>query len=286
MRARAAIVVSVRSLEILADIAQVNGGLVTRQQALQAGLRDDHLAYLVKRGLVARIARGVYAVGVSVPDGRVIAESWHAALSFESAAAWLGIDLPSPVDRLHVTVPRARGRYAEKVPGIRLHRADVAPWDIAVVRGTRVTSPLRTAMDICRHAAIDDAVAIVDAFLRARRFTIDEFLHAAARSKGPGRLRIQVAASLSDPRSGSILESLTRVLLWRHGLPRPHTQLSVSGSRGWIGRVDFAWPKNKVILECDGYEFHAARHSFQHDRRRWSAVTAADGSWRSSHGST
>jgi len=265
----------VRSLETLADIAQANGGLVTRPQALAAGVRDDHLAYLVKRGSIARIARGVYAIGASVPDARVIATSWQAAISFESAAAWRGVDLPRPVDRLHVTVPRARGRYAEKVPRIRLHRADVAPWDIGVVRGARVTTPLRTAMDICRHAATEDAVAIVDAFLRAGAFTVEELLHAARCTKGPGRLRIQVAASLADPQSGSILESLARVLLWRDGLPAPRTQLSLKGGRGWIGFVDFAWPDHRVVLECDGYEFHAAREPFQRDRRRWSAISAA-----------
>jgi hypothetical protein len=265
----------VRSLDVLAEIAQSNGGLVTRQQCLAAGLRDDHLAYLVWRGLLARIARGVYAVGAAVPDALAISVGWHAAISFESAAAWYGVDLPAPVDRLHVTVPRCRGRYAEKVAGVRLHRADVAPWDLAVLRGARVTRPLRTAMDICRHAPVDHAVAIVDAFLRSRLFTTTDFLHAARLSKGPGRLRIQVAASLVDPSSGSILESLARVLMWRDDLPTPQTQVSIQGSRGWIGRVDFAWPDRKVILECDGYEFHAAKEPFQRDRRRWSALTAA-----------
>jgi hypothetical protein len=265
----------VRSLDVLRDLAQSNAGLVTRRQALGAGLRDDHLAYLVKRGAIARIARGVYAIGAPIPDALAISASWHAAISFESAVAWLGMDLPAPVDRLHVTVPRRRGRYAEKVPGIRLHRADVAPWDIAIVRGARVTKPLRTAMDICRHAPVDQGVAVVDALLRARAFSIGELLSAAQMSKGPGRLRIQVAASLADPDSGSILESLARVLMWRDGLPTPQTQLSIRGSRGWIGRVDFAWPDHKVLLECDGYEFHAARDRFQADRRRWSALAAA-----------
>jgi hypothetical protein len=264
------------SLDTLAGIARSNGGLVTRPQARAAGVGDHHLAYLVRRGQIARVARGVFAVGAPIPDARAIATGWHAAISFESAVAWLGVELPAPVAQLHVTVPRRRGRYAEKVPGIRLHRADVAPWDVVTVRGAPVTSPIRTAMDICRHAATEDAVAIVDAFLRARAFTMGEFLGAARRSKGPGRLRIQVAASLADPVSGSILESLTRVLMWRAGLPVPHTQLSVKGAEGWIGRVDFAWPDRKIIVECDGYEFHAAREPFQRDRRRWSALTAAD----------
>ena len=64
--------------------------------------------------------------------------------------------------------------------------------------------------------------------LRAHAFTVAEYLSAARRAQGPGRLRIQVVASLADPQSGSILESLARVLLWRHGLPAPNSQLSVA----------------------------------------------------------
>jgi hypothetical protein len=133
-------------------------------------------------------------------------------------------------------------------------------------------------MDICRHAALEKSVTIVDAFLRDRAFTMDELLVAAARSKGPGRLRIQAAARLVDAQSGSILESMTRVLMWREDLPNPVTQLTVNGSGGRIGRVDFAWPDRRVILECDGYEFHSRREAFQQDRRRWSALSAAG--WR------
>jgi very-short-patch-repair endonuclease len=73
--------------------------------------------------------------------------------------------------------------------------------------------------------------------------------------------------------SGSILESLTRVLLWRHHLPVAVSQHPFCHpQRGLIGYVDFAWPQLKAILECDGYEFHSSRGPFQKDRRRWSAI--------------
>lgn len=265
-------------IDRLTRIAVANQGLVTRQQALTAGVRDHHLAHLVRRGLLARVARGVYAVGEPIPDARALAAAWRAVISYDSAAAWLGFDLPEPVDLLHLSVARSRGRYAERVPGTRLHRADIAPGDIVMVRGARVTCPLRTAMDVSRHAPVDHSVALVDAMLRAGAFTVDEYLGVARRAKGPGRLRIQVVASLVDPDSGSVLESLTRTLLWRHGLAPERTQFSVRGQGGWIGRVDFAWPEQRLIVECDGYEFHAARDPFQKDRRRWSALTAA--SWR------
>lgn len=255
-----------------------SGGVLTRSRALEVGVSPRELAGYVAAGSIARIGRGKYVVGEPLPDPHRIAASWLAVISFESAVAWHGVDLPRPVDKVHVTVARSRGRWAQRVPGIRLHRADLAAGEVVSVRGALVTSPIRTATDIARHLGVDEAVAIVDAFIRAGRFTADEFASAARRAKGPGRLRIQVVAQLVDPFSGSVLESLTRVLLWRAGLPSPVSQLSLRGPNGWVGRVDFAWPDHRVVLECDGFAYHSSTDEFHRDRRRWSGITAAG--WR------
>jgi hypothetical protein len=84
-------------------------------------------------------------------------------------------------------------------------------------------------------------------------------------------------ARLVDPRSGSVLESLARVLLWRNGFLPPSSQYLVKHpGTGWRGYLDFAWPLLRVALECDGYEWHAARDPFQRDRRRWSTLSRMD----------
>jgi len=141
------------------------------------------------------------------------------------------------------------------------------------VRGVRVTRPIRTALDITRHTTLDYAVAVVDAFMRAGLFSNDEFVSAASQMQGPGRVRLRLVASLIDPLSGSILESLTRMLLWRNEIVAPTSQYPfVHPRHGLIGYFDFGWDALKAILECDGYEFHAARGPFQKDRRRWSAI--------------
>jgi very-short-patch-repair endonuclease len=63
------------------------------------------------------------------------------------------------------------------------------------------------------------------------------------------------------------------------GLPEPVPQLNVVDADGrWIARVDFAWPDQRVILECDGFEYHQDRATFERDRRRWTALTRAG--WR------
>lgn len=269
-------------MEALADLyelARRNGGLVTRIQADGVGLADQRLTDLVRAGVIARVARGVYSLGsepVHPADPRVVTTACMVVLSHESAAAWFGVDLPAPTRVTHVTAPRSRGRRSDSIAGARLHRASLRPAEISVVHGIRVTCPLRTALDIARHCSTEVAVAVVDAFIRARLLGVEEFGLAAAQTQGPGRVRIQLVATLVDPQSGSILESLTRVLLWRHDLPTPTPQHPFwHPHHGLVGYVDFAWPELKAILECDGYEFHSSRVPFQKDRRRWSAIGGA-----------
>jgi predicted transcriptional regulator of viral defense system len=263
----------------LYEIARCNGGLVTRAQARAVGVSDQRLHELVRHGVVARVAHGVYAMGTTPhcrADPLVVTTACNVGLSHESAAAWYGVDLPEPPDHTHVTAPRNRGRRRDAISGVRLHRKTLGGYEVTELRGVRVTTPLRTALDIARHASLEHGVAIVDSFLRAGMLSADEFIAAAGRCHGPGRVRIQLVASLIDSKSGSILESLTRVLLWRNQIPPPTSQYSFTHpTRGWIGYMDFAWPQVRAILECDGYEYHASRIPFQKDRRRWSAIGGA-----------
>lgn len=76
-----------------------------------------------------------------------------------------------------------------------------------------------------------------------------------------------------------MLESLCRVLLLNAGLGPPQTQLVVRDRTGkWIGRVDFAWADARLVVEADGFAFHADRKSYRADRRRGNALVLAG--WR------
>lgn len=269
-------------MDILAALFEVGrhyGGLVTTSQAESIGVADQRLSDLARCGAISRVAHGVYAVA---PDGAdeinpvAIATAHNVALSYESAAAWCGADLPRPPRIVHATASRNRGRRSDSISGAQLHRADLAAHEVHTMSGVRVTVPLRTALDIARSRSVEDAVAIVDSLMRATPLRAEEFILAASRLKGPGRTKALTVATLINEKSGSILESFTRVLMWRHGLPDPVAQYSFTHpSGGWIGYMDFAWPEFRAILECDGYEYHASRDSFQKDRRRWTAVSGS-----------
>ena len=53
-------------------------------------------------------------------------------------------------------------------------------------------------------------------------------------------------------------------------LPRPHTNVRVGGHE-----VDFLWPDQRLIVEVDGFAFHATRSAFERDRARDRAHQAA-----------
>jgi hypothetical protein len=73
---------------------------------------------------------------------------------------------------------------------------------------------------------------------------------------------------LLDPKSGSVLESLFRVLVITAGIRPPSTQFTVVDHGQEVGRFDFAWIAERLIVEIDGYAFHSSRDQFRQDRRR------------------
>jgi very-short-patch-repair endonuclease len=67
------------------------------------------------------------------------------------------------------------------------------------------------------------------------------------------------------------------LLLLRAGLPAPTAQYRVFDDDGFVARVDFAWPEQRLALEYDG-QWHAEPGQFVRDRRRLNRLVAAG--WR------
>jgi very-short-patch-repair endonuclease len=56
----------------------------------------------------------------------------------------------------------------------------------------------------------------------------------------------------------------------RHGIPRPLTQQPLLGRR-----VDFLWPRERVVVETDGWRAHGTARAFQADRAATNALLLA-----------
>ena len=65
------------------------------------------------------------------------------------------------------------------------------------------------------------------------------------------------------PWTRSELERAILALIRDAGLPEPQVNVIVCGHL-----VDFWWPRERLVVEVDGYLWHKSRRSFEEDRRR------------------
>jgi very-short-patch-repair endonuclease len=187
------------------------------------------------------------------------------AVSHQSAARVWGIELVEPGGE-HVTVPRNRGRV--HLPGWTVHRADLASDEVEMRGDIRATTPVRTVLDLARLLPFAQAVVAADSALRQSLFSLEVLLSTVAAVVGRGAGRVRALGSAVDPASGSVLESMLRVLLVGHGLGPTYTQWPILDGERFIARVDFAWPAARLVVEADGFAYHSDRASYRHDRER------------------
>jgi hypothetical protein len=250
------------------------GGYATRLGLMKQGVSRRALTAAVRDGRVLRVRHGVYAAGL--PDGidhlRVAVVALRGVVSHDSAAALWGLDLAHQPGQ-YVTVARNRSRAKHR--GITVRRADVGETEVR--RGVRVTTVLRTVLDCAAELTLAEAVVVADSALRDRYITLDELRTAAAQVRGKHAPKVRRVAALADDRSGSVLESLLRVLLVEAGLAPDECQWTLRDESGrFVARVDFAYLSARLIIEADGFEFHRARDDYRKDRRRANAYCRGD----------
>lgn len=254
------------------------GGIARRRDLLRAGLTRRRLVRLVRQGRLRPLTPHLYT-NVAHPAAdeqlRALALGVDGTISHEHAALMWGMELVCTPDLLSVTV--ARNRSGLSRPGATIHRSTLAADDRTLRDGVWVTTALRTVLDLSRSLPLPEAVAVADSALRRTLVTVEELTAGLCRlPPGVGRVRVAHVLRLVDPESGSVLESLCRVLLHQAGLAPEQTQLALRTAGGrWIGRVDFAWPSARLVVETDGFAFHADRASYRKDRRRGNALVLA-----------
>ena len=190
----------------LVALAEEQDGLLTTDQARQAGFTNSVLARLVQRGRIERTARGVYRVPY-IPPGRFSqhreAVLWakanrgpsDVALSHATALVVYGISDANP-QLIHLTVPRSARLRRQKPKGVVVHRQDLSPEEITVEEGIPLTTISRTVADLLHsngridlvRQAISDARhagLISDAQVRQLRRRVEEHLRSLREQKEP-----------------------------------------------------------------------------------------------------
>lgn len=153
--------------------------------------------------------------------------------------------------------------------GIRIHRT----WyldakDVRRRRGIPVTSPARTALDLCsqlpdRGARRAVRKALSQGFLNVRQLL--EVLHRQSRRPGAARLGRIVAEGAVPTRTE--LEDAVLDLILAAGLGRPDVNVPlILDGRRLV--PDFRWPGRKLIVEADSRTWHDNKLAREDDAER------------------
>ena len=136
--------------------------------------------------------------------------------------------------------------------------------------GVPTTTIARTVADLGRQYGVASAVVPLDFALHHHLVTEAELFEVLlACWTWPGIRKANRAVSLADARAESPLESLSRLVLRRLGIPPPTLQLEVADERGaFVGRADFGWEERGVVGEADGLGKYAEREILRAEKER------------------
>lgn len=265
------------SLEPLAALYVGQCGVFSRLQALAQGFDDDAIARRIRSGEWVREAPGVYGVRwfPDLPDRRLwvayLAVGPTAVVSHECAAARRGFG-SVPQDRLVLT--SGRGSH-HRVAGATVHQLlDVLPHHIVIEDGFRITTIPRTIVDCAATVSAVRLERMVEHGIRRKLVTTKEIRDVVgdvARRGKPGMAKLGRALSKFGPGTvvgDTVLEKLLLVAVLGAGNPMPVPQFPHPGRHPGKGRVDFAYPDLKVILEADGRPWHERIADVARDRQR------------------
>jgi len=266
----------------IAELAQHQHGLVTREQLLEAGLGRRAIDHRLQRRWLQPIHRGVYAAGHSVlsAEGRwtaaVLAGGRGAVLSQRSAAALWGIRATTSA-RIDVTVPRWRRPRT----GVRFHESEVARDELTTLRGIPVTTVPRTLLDLAavvEPRVLERAVEQAEVLRLSDALSLVDLVDRYPGRRGLAAIKAILAAQcVGSAITRSELEDRFLALLDQAGLPRPDVNRSVRVRGRWI-EGDCVWLPQRMIAELDGHAFHATAAAFERDRSRDRVLQAAG--WR------
>lgn len=219
--------------------------------------------------------RGVYLVGpvagpYAAEMAAVAACGGDAVVSHESAGALWGQVSPRHRPALPHVIATKGGRRRS---GIQVYRIATLLRDEATqFEQIPITTPARTLIDLAGSLGGHDLEkALAETFARGLGAPDDvrRLLSRHPRSPGAGVLR-SLLDSGGAVRTRSEAEKRFIEMARQAGFKPPQVNVVVEGFE-----VDFFWPAADLIVEIDGYAFHATRSAFERDHRRDARLTDA-----------
>lgn len=176
---------------------------------------------------------------------------------------------------------------------VLVHGQNVRSDQLVEVDGVRASSPIRASIEVAATRSLPDAVAVIDATMRAvvaarredlrhavlesavREELVEEWDDAVA-PYGRHRWVTTVRKGLhwADPAAESYLESVSRVAIRQSSLPVPAVGVPIIGDDGVTRWVDFWWDAHQLIGEADGLAKYPEREDLLREKLREEALTA------------
>jgi hypothetical protein len=169
------------------------------------------------------------------------------------------IDASVPIELISPTTRPQRGLVV---------RSETLSGDeMTSVAGIPVTTPARTAFDLGRHLPRGQALARLDALMRATPFSIEDVQLLMKRHHGVRGVRqLRELLPLVDGGAASPRETRLRLLFIDAGFPKPTTQIPVVEGRGRLVRMlDMGWEEYMVAAEYDGDQHQTDRGQYMKD---------------------
>ncbi len=251
-------------------------GCLTRRQARAAGLSRATVARRIADGTWDRFNDQVLRIRAAprTDEQRVMATVLSAG---SDAVATAGTALAlhgvrgAGLRPVSVTTPRRPPRWA--LDGVyetfRLPEAHRT-----VVRGIPCATVARALFDQASSVGLPRLRRLTDAALAARTVgleALDAVITDLAEHgrHGSSAMRTVVAerrAAYCAP--ASELEAIFLDLIRRSSVPEPDRQVDLGGALAWIGRVDFVWRAERLVVETDGRAFHDSPSDREADEHR------------------
>ena len=242
------------------------------------GLTERTLRTQVASGEVRRILRGVYGVAAlddslenRIAAAALVTNPGHVVI--DRSAAWLhGVDAFGGAELeagpAVETCALPLGHRAQR-DGVRGHERSLSADDILALGPVRVTTPLRTALDLGCHLRRREAYAAMCELARLHELTVSALTHELPRFAGRrGVVQLRQLAPLVDSRFESPREAWTFLAIHDAGLPHPVPQFWIAVDGVPTYRLDLAYPLARVCVEYDGVEAHDSEEQRRADRER------------------
>jgi very-short-patch-repair endonuclease len=267
----------------LREQVSLQAGVISRQQALSAGLPGEVVAWRVRSGRWTTIYPGIYTTFTGAVSRN--AQLWatvlyagpQAQLSHHTAAELHRLsDEPCPL--VHVSIPGSR--RVRPPDGVLIHRRSrlASPWQpVGLPPHTFIDE---TIIDLVGAALnLDEVIAVVTSAF-GRKLASEAHLKRLAAERARLRWRKELDQIIDECVRGghSPLEYRhDRDVQRAHGLPEPVKQARFRKQDGSWGYRDRFYPQyGGLVIELDGKRFHPEEQRGQDtERDNQAAVTGA-----------